>query len=459
MSSFDGGRNSMLKGANQDNVFYRDMHYRYLKVDRGRGIYIYDETGKRYIDASSGPVAASIGHGVEEIKEAMARQADKISYAYQLFFTNGPQIELAEKVIELAPHGMSKVYFVSGGSEASETALKVARFYHIIRNDSSRYKVVSRWQSYHGNTIGALSMSGHVERREHYIPYLINFPHISPAYCYRCPFKREYPGCGIECAHELERVIKQEGKHTIAAFIAEPVSGSSIGAAVPPPEYFKIIRSICDKYEILFIVDEVMTGFGRTGKNFGIDHWEVIPDIMIIGKGVSCGYTPLGAVILHEKVVDEFLRNSKTFSHHGFTWAGNPLSCAIALEVQNYIQKNNLIERVAELSPYLSEKLNSLKEIPIIGDVRGKGFLMGIEFVKNQKEKTPFERERKITENILEVTFEKGLLLVGGTRMVEGMIGDHVRVAPPFIVKKEDIDDIITILKESILDAMKKLRV
>lgn len=447
----------MKKRANEDKVLYRDLHHHYLKAEGGKGIYVFDETWKRYIDASSGPVTASIGHGVEEIKEAMVRQADKISYAYQLFFTNEAQIELAQKVIDLAPEGMSKVYFVSGGSEASETALKIARFYHIIRGDSGRYKVVSRWQSYHGNTMGALSMSGHVERRENYIPYLINFPHISPAYCYRCPFKREYPSCGIECAHELERIIKHEGKHNISAFIAEPVSGASIGAAVPPPEYFKIIRSICDKYEILFIVDEVMTGFGRTGKNFGIDHWEVVPDIIITGKGISCGYTPLAAVVIHEKIVDGFLRSTKSFSHHGFTFAGNPLSCAIALEVQNYIEKNNLIKRVAELSPYFSEKLNGLKEIPIIGDIRGKGFLMGIEFVKNQKEKIPFERERKITEKILKTTFKNGLLLVGGTRMIEGTIGDHVRVAPPFIVTKEEIEDIIAILKESIIDVMRKL--
>lgn len=447
----------MLQGINEDKVFYRDLHNRYLKVDRGKGIYLFDETGKRYIDASSGPVTASIGHGVEEIKEAMVQQADKISYAYQLFFTNEAQIELAQKMIDLAPEGMSKVSFVSGGSEASETALKIARFYHIIKGNPSRYKVVSRWQSYHGTTMGALSMSGHVERRENYIPYLINFPHISPNYCYRCPFEKEYPGCDIECAHELERVIKQEGEHNISAFIAEPVSGASIGAAVPPPEYFKIIRSICDKYGVLFIVDEVMTGFGRTGKNFGIDHWEVVPDIIVTGKGLSCGYAVLAAVILHEKIVDAFLQSKKSFSHHGFTFAGNPLSCAIALEVQKYIQKNNLIKRVADLNPYLEEKINDLKDIPIIGDVRGKGFLMGVEFVKDKKEKTPFEREKKIAENILKKSFEKGLLLVGGTRMIEGILGDHVRVTPPFIVTKEEIDDIITILKESIIDVMQDL--
>jgi len=448
----------MLKGANEDNVFYRDFRTHYLKVEKGKGIYVYDETGKRYIDATCGPVAASIGHGVDEIKEAMVQQAEKISYMYPMFFTSEPAIELAQKIIDLAPQGMSKVCYLSGGSEASETALKIARFYHVIRGNPSRYKVVGRWQSYHGNTIGALSMSGHVERRENYIPYLIDFPHIPPAYCYRCPYKREYPSCGIECAWELERVIRNEGKDTISAFIAEPVSGASLGAAAPPPEYFKIIRSICDKYGILFMVDEIMTGFGRTGKNFGLDHWGVVPDMIVTGKTISCAYTPLAAVIVHEKVMDEFLKIPKSFSHHGFTFAGNPLSCAIALAVQNYIQKNNLIKRVAELSPYLSEKLNKLKEIPIVGDVRGKGFLMGIEFVKDQKEKTPFPREMRVYENIQKTALEKGLIMIGGTRMLEGYLGDHIRVAPPFIVKKEEVDEIIRTLRESILEVMDKLK-
>ena len=447
----------MPEGANEDRVFYRDFHTHYFNVEKAKGIYVYDETGKRYIDATSGPVAASIGHGVEEIKEAMIRQAEKISYMYQMFFTSEPAVELAQKIIDLAPPGMSKVCYLSGGSEASETALKISRFYHVIRGNPSRYKVVARWQSYHGNTIGALSMSGHVERRENYIPYLIDFPHIPPAYCYRCPYKKEYPGCGVECAWELERVIKLEGKDSIAAFIAEPVSGASIGAADAPPEYFKIIRSICDTYGVLFLVDEVMTGFGRTGKNFGIDHWGVVPDIIVTGKTISCGYTPLAAVLVHEKIVDEFINSPKSFSHHGFTFAGNPLSCAIALAVQDYIQKNQLIQRVAELSPYLSEKLDKFRDIPIVGDVRGKGFLMGIELVKDRKEKTPFPREMKVAERIQKTAFEKGLIMVGGTRMLEGSLGDHVRVAPPFIVKKEEIDEIIQIVRDSILEVMGNL--
>jgi len=374
-----------------------------------------------------------------------------------MFFTSEPAVKLAQKIIDLAPPGMSKVFYLSGGSEASETALKIARFYHVIRGNPSRYKMVARWQSYHGNTIGALSMSGHVERRDNYLPYLVDFPHIPPAYCYRCPYKKEYPGCGIECAWELERVIKYEGKDSISAFIAEPVSGASIGAAYGPPEYFKIIRSICDKYGILLMVDEVMTGFGRTGKNFGIDHWGVVPDIIVTGKGISCGYTPLAAVIVHEKIIDDFIKSPRSFSHHGFTFAGNPLSCAIALAVQDYIQKNHLIQRVAELSPYLSEKLEKLREIPIVGDVRGKGFLMGVELVQDRKEKTPFPREMKVTENIQKTAFEKGLIMVGGTRMPEGHLGDHVRVAPPFIVKKDEIDEIVHILRESILEVMGKL--
>lgn len=301
----------MKKGM--EHIFCRDWRKSYPTIDRGEGIYLFDTHGKRYLDASGGPAVVSIGHGVcEEVIDAMVEQARRVCFPYVGHFVSEPQIELAKKIIHFAPPGMSEVYFVSGGSEATEVALKLVRQYHIEHGNLSKVKVISRWQSYHGATVGALSLSGHTPRRMDYLPYLFSFPHILPPYCYRCPFGKEYPSCDIYCAYDLERTIKREGKESIAAFIAEPIIGNTVGAAVPPPEYFPIIKEICNRYGILLVVDEVITGFGRTGRNFGIDHWGIVPDLIITGKGMSSGYTPLGAVIIHEDVYDVFMKSKRS---------------------------------------------------------------------------------------------------------------------------------------------------
>jgi adenosylmethionine-8-amino-7-oxononanoate aminotransferase len=300
-------------------------------------------------------------------------------------------------------------------------------------------------------------MSGHTSRRKDYLPYLLNFPHIPPAYCYRCPFGKDYPSCGTYCAYELEKTIKQEGHDSIAAFIAEPIVGNTLGCVVPPPDYFRIIREICDHYDILFIADEVVTGFGRTGKNFGIDHWGVVPDVIIAGKGISSGYAPLGAVIVHEKVFDVFLRSKRSAFFMGYTFSGNPLSCAIGLAAVKYIQKHGLVERSAKIGAYLFDQFSRFIDLPMVGDIRGKGLLLGIELVENKQKKTPLERSQKVVERLTSRAFKKGLIVLSGSGTADGVNGEHIIVAPPLIIEKGQVDDLIAILEETIVETYKTL--
>lgn len=439
-------------------IFYRNMKRSYPLMKRAEGVYIFDSKGRRYIDGVGGIAVVSIGHGVKEILEAMTEQAKKACFIYNGQFVTEPAINLARKIVELSPPRLSRVFLVSGGSEAIETALKMARQYHLETGHPSKYRIISRWTSYHGNTIAALSLSGRTQWRKPFTPYLLNFPHIAPPYCYRCPFGKEYPHCGIDCAYNLERVIKLEGPENISAFIAEPIIGTTAPGVTPPLEYYKIVRKICDKYNILMIMDEVITGFGRTGKNFGINHWNVIPDIIVTGKGISSGYAPVAAVIAHKKIYEAFVKGSGVFTH-GYTYAEHPLSCAVGLAVQRYIKTNNLVERSARIGSLMLQKLSRLSELPIVGDIRGKGLLLGIEFVKDKEKKTPFKRKLQVQEKIVERCFEKGLILVPGVSgNVDGILGDQVQITPPFIISKEVVDELIDILEESVIEVQKDLK-
>ena len=439
-------------------IFYRNMKRSYPLMKRAEGVYIFDSKGRRYIDGVGGIAVVNIGHAVKEILEAMTEQAKKACFIYNGQFVTEPAINLARKIVELSPPGLSRIFLVSGGSEAIETALKMARQYHIETGHPCKYRVIARWTSYHGNTIAALSLSGRPSWRKNFIPLLLNFPHIAPPYCYRCPFSKEYPHCGIDCACDLERVIKLEGPDSISAFIAEPIIGTTAPGVTPPPEYYEIIRKICDKYNVLMIMDEVITGFGRTGKNFGINHWNVIPDIIVTGKGISSGYAPLAAVIVHEKIYEAFVKGSGSFAH-GYTYAEHPLSCAVGLAVQEHIEENNLVERAARIGSLMLQKLSRLSELPILGDIRGKGLLLGIEFVRDKEKKTPFERELQVQEKIVELCFKKGLVLVPGVPgNVDGILGDQIQITPPFILTEEVMDEFIDILKESIIEVQKDLK-
>lgn len=439
-----------------DHVMYRNFRQAYPLIDRGEGVYLYDIEGKSYLDACGGALVVNIGHGVPEILEAMVEQAKRVSFAYTAQFNNEAQIQLAKKVAHLSQMESAKVFFVSGGSEANETAMKIARQYHVEAGNPSKYKVVSRWVSFHGSTIGSLSMTGRTQTRKIYAPYLLDFPHIPPPYCYRCPLGKTYPGCDIDCALELERVIKLEGSENISAFIAEPIVGLSASALTPPPEYYEIIRSICDKYDVLMIMDEVVTGFGRTGKNFGIHHWNVLPDMITAGKGISSGYTPLGAVIVNHKIAEVISKGSGVVKT-SFTYSGNPLSCAIGLAVQEYIEKNKLIQRSDKLGSFLFEKTSPLDDLPIVGEIRGKGLLVGMEFVENKETKRPFEREKRVSEMITQKAFERGVLIRPGVPgMVDGITGDHILMTPPFTIEEKDIERLVSVLHEILLEVQKE---
>ncbi|MBC7234777.1 MAG: aminotransferase class III-fold pyridoxal phosphate-dependent enzyme, partial [Chloroflexi bacterium] len=293
----------------------------------------------------------------------------------------------------------------------------------------------------------------------HFTPLLLDFPHINPPYCYRCPYGRAYPECGVACAWELERTIQLEGPSSIAAFIAEPVIGTSAAGVTPPPEYYGIVRDICNRYDVLFISDEVITGFGRTGANFGIDHWGVVPDMIVTGKGVGGGYSPLAAVIVSETIYETFARGSGTHTQ-GYTYAGNPLSAAVGLAVLEFVEKNGLVARIARLESYLREKLASLRETGIVGDVRGKGFLMGVEFVRDLETKAPFPLDYRLTSRIVAAALKRRLMVIGGMPgMVDGVLGDHLQITPAFIITEEQIDTAVGILHESICQVKKELRV
>ena len=449
----------MLKSS-ETNVLYHHLGQAYATLARGEGVFVYDDEGKRYLDAIGGVGVVNIGHGIKEIIETITRQARTLAYSYSGLVDNEPQRNLASKLDEWAPAGMgkTKTLFSSGGAEANEGALKLAYQYHWERGHPSKYKIIGRWQSYHGNSVGALSMSGRTSWRRMHRPYLLDFPHIPPPYCYRCPWDKSYPGCDIDCAHELQRVIRQEGCENIAAFIAEPLIGTSMSAVVPPPEYYSIIRTICDDYDILFIADEVMSGVGRTGEKWGIDHWKVCPDMITASKGISGGYSPLAALILSEKVWRPIADGSRTVMH-SCTYGGNPLSCATGLAVLNYIERNDLIHRAGKMGSRLIGKLKkTLEDVSLVGEVRGKGLFIGVEIVANKETKEVFPPDWSITRRIEREAFKRGLLILGGVSgLIGGADGDHFELLPPYIVDEEHLDFIAETVREAIVAVILQL--
>ena len=444
----------------KSNVLYGSMATKYRTLVRGEGVFVYDDTGKKYLDAASGVGVVNIGYGVEEVIQAMEKQARTLPFSYGGLVDNEPRRELARIIQHWAPAemGETKSFFCSGGAEANEAALKIAYQYHWERGKPNKRKIVGRWQSYHGNTIGALSMSGRTKWRTMHSPFLLDFPHIPPPYCYRCPWGKSHQTCKLECAQELNRVILQEGPENVAAFIAEPIIGTSMSAVVPPPEYYPIIREICDEYELLFIVDEVMSGIGRTGKNWGIDHWGVIPDMITTAKGISSGYVPLAALIVSEKVWHAIAKGSQQLMH-SYTYSGNPLSCATGVAVMQYIEEHDLVRRADMMGEGLLDMLREeLGQLPFVGDIRGKGLFVGIELVADKETKEPFPAEWNVTVMVEEEAFENGLIVLGGVPgLIDGKAGDHIELVPPYIVEVDHLEFIVKTLKKSILSVVSKL--
>jgi adenosylmethionine-8-amino-7-oxononanoate aminotransferase len=430
---------------------FRNLTQENPKFVSGQGIYLFDVEGNRYIDGSSGSsLVCNIGHGQKEIAAVMTPQANLLTYNPTHCSHSDAYMEMAETLGNFTPEGLDTVFAVNSGSEATETALKFIRQYQVNRGTPSKYIVVSRWQSYHGNTIGSLSSCGHTFRRRKHTPFLKAFPHIPPAFCYRCHFEKSYPECELLCARVLENAILQEGPENVSTFIAEPVVGAALGAVPAPAGYFEVIRDICTKYDVVFIVDEVMCGMGRTGEKFAIDHWKIIPDVIATAKGMGGGYFPIGACILSEDIMNRMKEGNFTFEG-GHTHSGQLLSCRVATAVMKFVLENDLVQNARTCGQYLLDGLKELEEaFAFIGDVRGKGLMCGIEFVKDKKTKEPFPVEQKFAEQVMNLCFDRGLIVFPGHGTVNGVAGDHLLIGPPLIINPSQIDDMLRILKDAL---------
>jgi len=429
-------------------LFPRNFKKAYPVATRGEGCWIIDKSGRRFLDAAGQAAVVNIGHGVREIARAVAEQASQLAFAHTTQFHSEPAEKLAGRLLALAPsnfqeHG--RVYFTSGGSEATETAIKLARQYHLERGESARYRVVSRRQSYHGSTLGAMTVSGNVARRAPYQPLFAEWGHTAPCFCYHCPFDKTFPDCAIACAEDLSAFLEQNDSNSVAAFIFEPVVGATLGAAVPPLGYVQRIAEICRRHKILLIADEIMSGMGRTGKPFAVQHWGVEPDLILAGKGIASGYAPLGVVLVAPHIAATFERGSGVFQH-GFTFQAHPVATAAGNAVLDYIEAHKLFERVSPASENLRAALAPLLSHPHVGEIRGLGLLLGIEFVKDKSTREPFSREENIAERIRQAAFDHNVLLYPTQGCVDGLRGDHVLLAPPFIISAQESEQLAAAL-------------
>ena len=432
-------------------LFPRNFRKEYPIAVRGDGCWIIDQRGRRFLDASGQAAVVSIGHGVAEIGRAMAEQASRIAFAHTTQFHSEPAEKLAQRLLALAPPNFrgGRVYFTSGGSEATETAIKLARQFHLERDQPARYRVVSRRQSYHGSTLGAMTVSGNVARRAPYQPLLPEWGHIAPCFCYHCPFGKKFPDCGIACADDLQSFLAQNDDASVAAFIFEPVVGATLGAAVPPDGYAQRIAEICRHHGILLIADEIMSGMGRTGKPFAVQHWRVEPDLILVGKGIASGYAPLGAVLVSARVVEAFARGMGAFQH-GFTYQAHPVAAAAGNAVFDYLESQKLLDHVARAGELLRTELAALHSHPHVGEIRGLGLLLGIEFVKNKTTRAPFPHEQNIAEQIRAAALQENVLTYPTQGCVDGIHGDHVLLAPPFVISPQESAQIARALHSAV---------
>jgi len=433
------------------NVFPRQITNPPIKAVSSDGCYIIDENGKQYFDGSGGAAVSCLGHGDPDVIKAVQDQTSKMAFAHTGFFSSDPAEELAELLIDNAPGELDRVYFVSGGSEAIEAAIKLARQFHIENGEPSRHHIIARKQSYHGNTLGALAAGGNKWRRNQFEPILIDASHISPCYEYVDKLKEETSfDYGQRVAQELEDEILRLGTDKVMAFIVEPVVGATMGAVPAVPGYFKKVRNICDKYGVLLILDEVMCGMGRTGHLFASEFDGIAPDILCIAKGLGAGYQPIGAMLCSKNIYNRLGKGSGFFQH-GHTYMGHPVACAAALAVLKAILNRKLLSSIKSKSNQLFNCLETqLGHHPNIGDIRGRGLFIGIEIVKNIETKKPFDPNLKVAASIKHAAFEAGLICypMSGTR--DGKWGDHILLAPPFIINENQIIELVNKLSISI---------
>lgn len=439
----------------KDHVFHRDLTKTYPIVTSASGVYLYDHTGKRFLDGSSGAIAANLGHGVEEIVEAMAEQARKAAFVHTLRFETPVLKELAREIAQLAPSSLNRVYFTSGGSEANESAIKLARQYHRDRGKPEKHIVIGRWQTYHGNTMGALSAGGDIKRRQPYTPNLLHFEHVHSPYCLHCPYHKKEEDClkenRLACADDLERLVLEIGPQFVSAFICEPIVGSQQGAVVPPQGYFQRIREICDRYDIVLIVDEVMTGFGRTGTHFAIESFGIEPDILTFGKGVSGGYAPLAGMIVSDVIVQSVIQHSGGRFVHGYTFSGHPVSVAAGLAAIRYYKQHNVLENCQIQGAYLFNRLIELKEkYKTVGQVRGKGLLLGLELLWDRDAQILYPPAYGAAERLNQHAMRLGAVFYPGSGSIDGTYGEHLLIGPPLTITRNEIDELVSILDQAV---------
>jgi adenosylmethionine-8-amino-7-oxononanoate aminotransferase len=441
----------MLLEPKKSALFERDLQFPLPVIVKGEGAYLIDDAGKRYLDASGGPAVSCLGHSHPKVVEAIKRQADQVSYAYSLFFTTPVIEELARTLVEQAPPGLTKAFFVGSGSEAVEAAMKLARQYHLEMGQPKRRLFIARQRSYHGNTLGALALGEDANRRAPYEALLMPVTHIAPCYEYRGRRADESADqYGLRVADELETAIQKLGAENVAAFFAEPVVGASLGCAPPVPGYLKRLREICDRHGVLLVFDEVMCGMGRTGHMYACAEDGVSPDILTMAKGLGGGFQPIGGLLVAQRVFDAIADGSGGLKH-GQTYAGHTLACAAALGVQQAIREEGLLERVRSLSALLFRRLGErFGQHPHVGDIRGRGLFIGLELVADRETKAPFDPKLKLWNRVRRAGFEEGFVCYPSGGCIDGVSGDHVVLAPPFILTDSQVDEVVDKLGKSL---------
>jgi len=424
-------------------VFYRSPAHAYPEISHGEGIYLFDTSGKRYLDGSSGALVANLGHGRKEIAQVMAEQAGRVAFAHTARFTSAAQEELAARIAAMLPYGLVHTYPVSGGSEAIETAIKLARQYHLERGQPGRFRILTRWASYHGNSLGALAASGHIARR---LPYL---PLLSPAFSHFDPPRETCPGPSAAgeclCLRSLRATVERGDPSSVAAILLEPVGGSASSALVPHPGYMAAVRRMADEVGALLIADEVMTGFGRTGEILGMSHFQTAPDMVTCAKGLSGGYAPLGAVVTNDRVYQAVAGGSGRFVH-GFTYGGHPVACAAGARALAILEEEGLVENAARAGAILRAGLERLRlQHGLIRAVRGLGLMQGLVL-------EPGPVPGALANRLTDTAFARGLIIYPGSGGAEGVGGDHLLVAPPLIIDSSGIDELLTLLDRALAD-------
>lgn len=440
------------------HVFYRKLGYEYPKIVRGEGCWLIDERGKRYLDAVGGAYVANLGHSNPEIADSIAEQCRQFGYLSGTMFTHGPVENLAHEIADTLPGDLSKVYFLCSGSEAVEAALKLARQYWVERGRPDKHRIIALGPGYHGSTLLALSASAREAHKAPFRPWLVDVHRIPAPYPYRCECGGRGAACPVCSAAVLEEAIEQLGPGNVAAFIAEPVGGSSTGASTPRPEYFKRVREICDRHGVLFVADEVLVGVGRTGTWWAIEPYDVTPDIMTFGKGISGGYAALSGIVAGQRILDAIAEGSGSFVH-AQTFSHHPVACAAGVATMRYLKKHKLVERSAKMGSVLHERIRLLADLPHVGDVRGRGLLAAFEFVEDKASRAPFPRAMKFAERFADAALAAGLTVWPNTGHADGTNGDAALIAPPFIITETEIEEIVARVTTALEQTVAKSKV